>query len=209
MPATRYLYLARHAEADHEHGGLTRVGHRQAVLLGERLRGAGVRALHHGPSERTTRTAHLVADRLALDGPGIEPVPTPEAGDYAPYLPTRKEVPPDYAETVMDFVGSLPEKERGPGPELGRRCLERFTGPSAEDRESREAVITHAYPVGWLTGIALGAPPWRWVTLAPANAALTVIRYTPGRAASVLVFNDVSHLEPDLRWTGTPPPLRP
>ena len=209
MTATRYLYLARHAEAERENGGLTATGRRQAVLLGDRLRAAGVRTLHHGPSERTTRTAHLVADRLALDGPGVEPVLAPEAGDYAPYLPAREEVPPEYAATVMDFVGSLPEEESRPGPALGRRCLERFTGPAAGGLKSREAVITHAYPVGWLTGDALGAPPWRWVTLAPANAALTVIRYTPGRPASVLVFNDVSHLEPDLRWTGFPPLLRP
>ncbi|MEU0238261.1 histidine phosphatase family protein [Nocardiopsis sp. NPDC006198] len=209
MPATRYLYLARHAEADPAHGGLTGTGLRQAVLLGDRLREAGVRTLHHGPSERTTETARLVADRLALDGAGVETAAAPEAGDYAPHLPSREEVPPECADTVMAFTASLPEQERGPGPELGRRCLERFSGPAPGEREVREAVITHAYPVGWLTVAALGEPAWRWATLAPANAALTVIRHTPGRAAEVLAFNDVSHLEPDLRWSGCAPARRP
>ncbi|MGW8531916.1 MULTISPECIES: histidine phosphatase family protein [Nocardiopsidaceae] len=83
------------------------------------------------------------------------------------------------------------------------------TGTAPGEREVREAVITHAYPVGWLTVAALGAPAWRWATLAPANAALTVIRHTPGRAAEVLAFNDVSHLEPDLRWSGCAPARRP
>ncbi|XKK39293.1 hypothetical protein HFP72_34235 [Nocardiopsis sp. ARC36] len=31
----------------------------------------------------------------------------------------------------------------------------------------------------------------------------------PGRAAEVLAFNDVSHLEPDLRWSGCAPARRP
>jgi len=34
------------------------------------------------------------------------------------------------------------------------------------------------------------------------NAALTVIRYAPGRPSSVLVHNDMRHLPADLRWTG-------
>ena len=41
------------------------------------------------------------------------------------------------------------------------------------------------------------------------NAALTVIRYAPGRPASVLVHNDTRHLiQEELRWTGFPPQLR-
>lgn len=49
------------------------------------------------------------------------------------------------------------------------------------------------------------APMWRWLSLNHANAALTVIRYAPGRAASVLVSNDMRHLPAELRWTGFPP----
>ena len=40
-----------------------------------------------------------------------------------------------------------------------------------------------------------------------ANAALTVIRYVPGRPASLLFCNDMGHLPAELRWTGFPPEL--
>ncbi|MFE6388702.1 histidine phosphatase family protein [Nocardiopsis dassonvillei] len=189
MPATRHLYLARHAEAEHENGSLTAKGRHQAVALGRRLRRAGVDKLHHGPLARTAQTARLVAREL-----GATPVRVPEAGDYAPHLPLRAELPQEHADGVLDFVASLPEHERLPGPALAHRALELFTGPVEGEHERHEAVITHAYLVGWLVCVALGAPAWRWTTLAPANAALTVLRYPPGRPASVLAFNDTAHL---------------
>ena len=49
---------------------------------------------------------------------------------------------------------------------------------------------------------ALDAPPERWLGLSSANAALTVIEYRPGAPASVAMFNEMSHLPPELRWTG-------
>ncbi len=51
---------------------------------------------------------------------------------------------------------------------------------------------------------ALDAPKWRWIGLNHANAALTVIRYTPGKPAALLVHNDMGHLPAELRWTGFP-----
>lgn len=47
---------------------------------------------------------------------------------------------------------------------------------------------------GWLVRAALDAPPWRWLGLNHDNAALTVIRYRPGFPASLLFYNDTSHL---------------
>lgn len=35
----------------------------------------------------------------------------------------------------------------------------------------------------------------------------TVLRYAPGRPASILVSNDMRHLSTELRWTGFPPEL--
>ena len=137
----------------------------------------------------TTQTARLAAREL-----GATPVRVPEAGDYAPHLPLRAELPQEHADGVLGFVASLPEHERLPGPALARRALERFTGPVEGEHERHEAVITHAYLVGWIVCVALDAPAWRWTTLAPANAALTVLRYSPGRPASVLAFNDTAHL---------------
>ncbi|MDX6330487.1 MAG: hypothetical protein QOI83_2870 [Streptomycetaceae bacterium] len=49
---------------------------------------------------------------------------------------------------------------------------------------------------------------WRWIGLNQGNAALTVIRYAPGRPPAVLVHNDTRHLPAELRWTGFPPEYR-
>ncbi|MGQ4444668.1 histidine phosphatase family protein, partial [Streptomyces violaceoruber] len=54
---------------------------------------------------------------------------------------------------------------------------------------------------------AMHAPKWRWLGLNHCNASLTVIRYAPGRAASVLLSNDMRHLPAELRWTGFPAEL--
>lgn len=203
MPSTRRLYLARHAEADPATGSLTARGRRQAGLLGTRLREFAPHTLRHGPLPRAAQTARLVSARLE----GVPPTALPEAGDYAPHMPERYELPPTEAEGILDFLDRVPSEERS--PELGRRALELFTGPAEGDSERREVVITHAYLVGWLVGAALEAPPWRWLSVGAANAGLTVIRYTPGRAASLTVLNDLGHLPPELRWTGFPPELCP
>lgn len=70
-------------------------------------------------------------------------------------------------------------------------------------------LITHSYPIAWLTRDALDAPPVRWLSLHSANAALTVIEYRPGLPAGIATFNDMSHLPAELRWTGFPTAIRP
>ena len=56
---------------------------------------------------------------------------------------------------------------------------------------------------------ALDAPPSRWLGLNSGNAALTVIEYRPALPPTLVLFNDMSHLPADLRWTGFPEAVRP
>ncbi|PWV46835.1 MULTISPECIES: histidine phosphatase family protein [Nocardiopsis] len=203
MAATRHLYLARHAQADPDTGELTETGHLQADLLGARLSEFAPHTLWHGPLPRAAQTAHLVASHLE----DVTPVELPEAGDYAPHLPRRHELPTAHADGVLDFLSRVPAAERS--PELGQRALELLTGPVEGGTDRREVVITHAYLVAWLVTAALDAPPWRWVSVGAANAGLTVIRYAPDTPASVVTLNELTHLPDDLRWTGFPPHLRP
>lgn len=90
---------------------------------------------------------------------------------------------------------------------LAREASELFTGPVTGDLPSHQLVVTHSFLIAWLVRDALDAPKWRWLTLAHCNAALTVIRYPPGQPASVLFYNDMTHLPDHLRWTGFPPEL--
>ncbi|WP_432115174.1 histidine phosphatase family protein [Streptomyces sp. S1] len=201
--AARYLYLARHGEALPDESGLSEGGRRQAVLLGERLRGAPLSAIHHGPLARAAETARLVRERL-----GDVPLwPSAPAGDYVPYLPHREELPPESADALLDHLALFPAEEREQGPGLAREALALFTGPVAGDEPRHELVVTHNFLIAWLVRAALDAPEWRWMGINQANAALTVIRYAPGRAPAVLLFNDTGHLPADLRWTGFPPEL--
>lgn len=185
------LYLARHGEA--ERGRLTDRGRRQAALLGERLRSASLMHIHHGPLERAAETATIVARHLD----GVPAVADEAAGDYVPYAPDPDEVAPAFA-TFVRAVGPA-------SPELTAAAEERFTGTGG----GATLVVTHNFLIAWLVRAAMGAPPARWLGLNFGNAALTLIRYTPDRPPSVLLFNDQSHLPEELRWTGFPPDLRP
>ncbi|MET7463487.1 histidine phosphatase family protein [Nonomuraea sp. NPDC005501] len=203
--ATRFLYLARHGEASPDESELTVAGRRQAVLLGERLRDVPLSAVHHGPLPRAAQTAELVGERLD----GVPVRMAEEAGDYVPHVPEKDELPPEAVDRVLGFLAEVTDEERAHGAALARAAIHRFTGPVAGDEPRHELVVTHAFLIGWLVRAALDAPRWRWFGLNHCNAALTLIRYTPGRPASVLFFNDTAHLPEELRWTGFPPELRP
>ncbi|MFI7641100.1 histidine phosphatase family protein [Nonomuraea sp. NPDC049400] len=196
---TRYLYLARHGEATPDESGLTENGRRQATLLGERLKGVPLSAIHHGPLPRAAQTARLIAEQL----PDVPVRVSEAAGDFVPYVPAKQELPAQHADRLLGFVGQFPEDG---GARLARAAEELFTGPVEGTRH--ELVVTHNFLIGWLVRAALNAPDWRWLGLNHCNAALTVIRYAQDRPSSVLLFNDMGHLPADLRWTGFPPELR-
>lgn len=193
--ATRYLYLARHGQALPDESGLSETGRRQATLLGERLREVPLSVVHHGPLARAAQTARLIAGQL--DG-----VPLHEsevAGDYVPYVPDKDELPEDTAAYLLRFLSDTSEQEAEDGAVLAGQALGRFTGPAEGEGELHELIVTHNFLAGWLVRDALDAPPWRWLGLNHNNAALTVIRYTPGRLSSVLFCNDTGHLPAALR----------
>ncbi|MEU3306468.1 histidine phosphatase family protein [Nocardiopsis sp. NPDC006832] len=198
MPTTRDLYLARHGQADPTTTNLTDIGRQQADLLGRRLSRSEPHTLWHGPSPRTTQTAHQALTHL----PGLTATPAPEADDHIPHLPTRDELPPRHTEQILAFLSHLSPQDHA--PHLAARALERFTGPAQGSHPRREVVITHAYLIAYLIAHALDAPPWRWISIPVAHAALTVIRYRPHAPASVVVLNDTAHLTDPLRWTDLP-----
>ncbi|WP_143230709.1 histidine phosphatase family protein [Actinosynnema sp. ALI-1.44] len=201
---SRYLFLTRHGEALPDESALTGVGSRQAVLLGHRLEQVPFDAIHHGPLARTEQTAKLVAEQL-------DDVPThavDAAGDYLPYFPDRAELPEDSADQWSCFLDQFTILERQRGAKLLREATARFTGPVEGEQDRYELLVTHNYLAGWLVNQAQDAPAWRWLALNHANAALSVIRYSPDRATSLLVFNDMGHLPAELRWTGFPGEFR-
>lgn len=203
--AARHLYLARHGEATTDESALTDRGRRQADELGRRLRSVPLQAIHHGPLPRATHTAQRVGEQLALVPLRVSEL----AGDFVPYVPESAEVPQEAAGLLKELLSQLEPGTWEDGPDLARRALAEFTGPVEGAEPRHELVVTHAFLISWLVSAALYAPPWRWLGLNPANSALTVIRYAPGRPPSVLCYNDLSHLPTELRWTGFPPEIQP
>ena len=202
---TRRLYLARHGAAD-VFGELTDIGRRQAALLGERLAGVPVDAVWHSPLPRAVASAHELARRL----PDVPVTEAAELVDHVPYVPTAAEMPPAWA----GFFDGYDDTEAASGHRLAEALVARFAKvPDAtgegDPSGTHEVLVTHAYPIAWLVRHALGAPPSRWLGLNSANAALTVIECRDGLPPALVMFNDMSHLPPGLRWTGFPEGVRP
>lgn len=196
MLSTRYLFLARHGEADRR-GRLTEAGRRQATLLGRRLRDVPVTAIHHGPHRKPAETAALIAEQL----PGVPHHIEDAAGDFVPYAPRREELPETSGDLILAFARQFPPADEERATEAERR----FTGPVPGSEPRYQVLVTHNALIGWLVRAAQDAPPWRWLTYSHAHTGLTVLQYPPGRPAALLTYNDLSHLPAELRWTGFPP----
>lgn len=207
--ATRFLHVARHGMAD-AFGELTDVGRRQASLLGQRLAGLPVDAVWHSPLPRAASSAHELARHL----PNVPVAEAAELVDHLPYVPTAAEMPGPWA----GFFDGYDQAEAAAGQHLAEALVARFARNSdpAEStqsdahHETHEVLVTHAYPIAWLVRHALDAAPVRWLSLtSSANTALTTIEYRDGLAPTIVMFNDMSHLPNQLRWTGFPTRVRP
>lgn len=202
--SSRLLFLARHGEqadagTEAPEIGLSARGRRQATLLGERLRGARIDAVHHGPLARAAETAALVAAEL----PGVPVTVDERAGDHMPHDTDPAGLPERHAA----FLAQFSERDRRDGPRVTAGAVARFaTAPASGD--VRELVVTHNFLVAWLVRHALEAPERRWIGLNHANCALTVIRYSSAGPPTVVALNDAAHLPPELRATGLPDDYR-
>ncbi|TYB64862.1 histidine phosphatase family protein [Nonomuraea sp. PA05] len=200
MP-TRHLYLARHGAAD-AFGELTDLGHRQASLLGERLAALPIDNVWHSPLPRAVASAHELAKHLP-DAPMAEAA---ELIDHVPFVPGPADTPGPWA----GFFDGYEAAEAAEGRRLADALVARFaTVPDEAASDTHEVLVTHAFQIAWLIRHALDAPPSRWLGLNSGNTALTVIHYRTGLPPAIVMFNDMSHLPADLRWTGFPPGTRP
>lgn len=198
--AVRYLYIARHGAAD-AFGNLTDVGREQARLLGKRLAHLPITAVWHSPLPRAAETAKELDMLLG----GIAPVAeAAELIDHVPYVPSPEDTPPSW----VPFFDGYDSEEAAAGHRVAHNLTARFASAPDGGEDMHEVLITHSYPIAWLIRDALDAPAVRWLGLSSANTALTVIEHRPSVSPSINMFNDMSHLRPELRWTGFPAALR-
>ncbi|WP_067133745.1 histidine phosphatase family protein [Microtetraspora malaysiensis] len=181
--ATRHLYVVRHGAAD-AFGELTDIGQRQTELLAERLAHLPVDAVWHSALPRAVRSARIIGEHLR----GVPVREAAELIDHVPHVPAQ--APPAWA----GFFDGYDPAEAAEGERLADALTGRFARPA--ESETHEVLVTHAYQVAWLVRHAL-------------DAAMTAIEYYDGAAPALLLYNDMGHLPPDLRWTGFGPGVRP
>ncbi|MCW4459173.1 histidine phosphatase family protein [Microbacterium sp. MPKO10] len=198
--AVRHLFIARHGAAD-AFGELTGAGRRQAELLGSRLARVPVDAIWHSPLPRAADTALTVARHI----PSAPVAEAPELIDHVPWVPPADAMPA----AMRGFVDGIDTAEADADHRTAVSLVKRFCSTPEAGADTHEVLITHDYPIAWLLCHALDAPPGRWFGISSANTALTVLQFRPAHPPTVVMFNDMSHLPDDLRWTGFPLATRP
>ncbi|MFD0474320.1 histidine phosphatase family protein [Nonomuraea thailandensis] len=128
----------------------------------------------------------------------------PSSSTTCPTSPPRPRLP-----VLGGLLRRLRRRRGGVGRRRAEALVTRFAqapGPAADGArpDTHEVLVTHAYQIAWLVRHALDAPPSRWLGLNSGNTALTVIEYRTGLPPAIVMFNDMSHLPADLRWTGFP-----
>lgn len=194
---SRTLYLVRHGAAD-AMGQLTDVGVKQSELIGSRLAQLPIDAIWHSPLPRATDSAQALMAQLS----DVFVDQAAELVDHVPFVPDRQDVSPSW----LGFFDGYDSQEATAGRRTADALTNRFARPNdPSKRETHEVLVTHAYPIAWLVRHTLAAPATRWMALAGvANASLTVLEYTDAEPATVVMFNDLSHLPAELSWTGFP-----
>jgi probable phosphoglycerate mutase len=134
-------------------------------------------------------------------------LPGVAVGEAAELVDDVPHVPDEFPAACAGFFDGYDAEEAAAGARVAAALIDRFARPA--DVETHEVLVTHAYPVAWLVRHALDAPPARWLGLNCGNTALTVIEHRSGTAPSLVLYNDMGHLPPDLRWTGFGPGVRP
>ena len=193
--AARTVYLVRHGAAD-AWGQLTDEGREQSRLVGRRLARLPIDVVWHSPLPRAVESARIIAAEM----PRVLVDEAPELVDHVPFVPDREDLSPSW----LGFFDGYDRREADAGQRAADNLTSRYGTPNTRaQRPTHEVVVTHAYPIAWMVRDALGAPPARWMSLAGvANTSLTVIEYTEGEPAGVVMVNDMSHLRSELRWTG-------
>lgn len=184
------LYLVRHgaADGDDPDAGLTPAGEQQVRALARRLRDVPLDAIRHSPLPRAARTAALLAE----DRAGVVPQPSARLTDRTPVPSPARAA--DYPTRYAPWLAQAPDAERDEDGAALSAAVAHFGSAPPAGTDRHELLVTHAFVVGWFVRAALDAPTWRWLTLLPANASLTVIDHPDDRPAAVLSFNDTGHL---------------
>ncbi|MCU1545576.1 MAG: histidine phosphatase family protein [Homoserinimonas sp.] len=194
---SHFIYLVRHGEQqDAQHGmpdgPLSERGTRQAALIADRLAAVPFTDAWHSPLQRAAHTAAIMTESL----PNLDSVPSALLFDCIPSGPT-----PDMPTAFQPFFGSITEAQIDAGRAQMADAVNEWMTPAREDKHS--LLITHNFVIGWFVREVFEAPAWRWMGINQANCGLTIIRVRSIKSPELIAHNDLGHLPRELR-TGLP-----
>ncbi len=161
--AARYLYITRHGQASEDESTLTEAGRRQAALLGERLSGTPITAIHHGPLPRAEETARLIGAHLAG-----APLVRSETGRRLPAVPAAPGGAARSRPTRRSPGWRASRRRARAGTGAGAGGARRFTGTVEGDEPRHELLVTHNFLAAWLVRAALEPHPTAgWASTTP------------------------------------------
>jgi broad specificity phosphatase PhoE len=212
MAPTTRIFLCRHAHPDNPEGvfyghlpgfGLSPLGVRQALGLGEHLSRYPVRRIYASPLQRAQETASLAASRLAA----TVPIETREAlveaafGKYLQGVPQRRAVivrPLFWVHVVRPGALSFDEAV----PELAARVDTVLREALDACRGEASAVVSHADPVKAFWNRFLGLPDWRFHLLKLPKGGFLELVYEGDRLV-VIHPHPAIELQPGAPLSGT------
>ena len=187
----RRVYLIRHAQEDAEkrdgelQGPLTDLGRRQARRTAGRLAGLPIVSIRSSDLLRAAQTAKTIGRQFPAH-------PVEESSllrECVPSIPRGRESDPPFSHIDPATI-----------PRMREQIDQVFdAGLSLPTHPSHDIIVTHGNLIRALVVRLLGADEHAWIDMACRNCSLTTIdAYGDGRR--VLVgFNDVGHLEDELR----------
>lgn len=180
---TRTLHFVRHGQYEHQDGvfggALTRLGHRQARLVGKALAELPVRLVHVSDYNRARETA----DRIAA-----------EVGAPIHGTPLLREMMPSAVPGLHVALA-----DRADARERLEQIEARYLKPSRAERH--EVVVCHGNLIRALVARCLRTPRTAWFQMLVHHAGLTSLQVRPDGRVLLERFNDVGHLPLECRTT--------
>lgn len=194
-PASTRILLCRHAEPENPRGvfyghlpgfGLSAVGVRQALALGQALAGDGVRRVYTSPLQRARETANLAASRMSqLVSVEIrEDLEEAHFGRYIQGIPRPQVVlrrPLWFLHLARPGFLAIDETVPAMADRVDRVCREALAACAGE----AALLVSHADPIKAFWNRHLGQADWRFHLLKLPKAAFLELVYEGERLVSI------------------------
>lgn len=176
-------------------------GRKQALALGERLRGTPIHACFSSPLKRAAETAELI---LKASGNSVSVTTLPELmernfGDWEGKLidDLRFLFPEEFPKWLESH--QIPPPPGGEGLDELLRRVEQGLRQILATGEGNILVVGHGGSIKAAICVLFRLPLSSFARMRTDNASLTVLEISDGRAR-LIRFNDTCHLQGELEW---------